>query len=167
MTRIDEHAQLRLLAEDDAGALAAVTNLVSPEMARSWIRAILHFHESGRGRPYAIVVDGQTAGYALLEIHDNHEGLLHYGLVSEYRGRGLATRACLALVDEAFRNLGLHLLKIDPQTRNPSACRVAERAGFRRSSTYTVEESNGRVLEIARYRLDLASWIQNQQNSTE
>jgi len=154
---LDDHTQLRLTKEADAEALAAVTDDVSPEDTRRWVHSLLALHRDGVELPCAITVDGDVAGHALLEIHDNGEGLLHYGLRPAYRGRGLATRACEALVEEAFTALGLSALKIDPAADNAPSCAVAERLGFSRVGRQRIE-NGADGYTIARYRLTAAEW---------
>lgn len=153
----EECTELRPLQEEDAATVAAVTGDVSPERAQGWIRTILGYEEAGREVACGVWVDGKMAGYVLLEIHDKREGLLHYGLVPAYRGQGIATRACAAMVGYAFLTLGLQALKVDPLADNVESCRVAERLGFVKVGIVQIAEG-GRPCDVVRYRLTAEQW---------
>jgi len=158
VTTIDERTELRLLREQDAECVAAVTGDVSVVDALRWIRGLLDLHRDGKEIPCGVWVAGKMAGYVLLEVHDDGEGLLHYGLVPAYRGKGIATRACAALVEYAFTGLGLRALKSDPSVSNVASCRVAERLGFERVGTVPVHGKDGAAFDVARYRLTAEQW---------
>jgi len=160
---IDHDVELRLLQEDDAESAAAVTDEVSPDETGRWIRGLLDLYRAGKEVPCAVCVAGEMAGYVLLEIHERGEGLRHYGLLPAYRGRGIATRACAALIEHAFTELGLSALKVDPPTANDRSCRVAERLGFVNVGIVQVPTERGQVSEVARYRLTAGQWY----NSTK
>ncbi|MEW6754202.1 MAG: GNAT family protein [Candidatus Latescibacterota bacterium] len=153
----DPGTELRPMREGDATMVAAINEAGSVDSALRWVRSLLADQEAGREVACAVCVGGERVGYVLLEVHDHREGLLHYGLVPSHRGRGIATRACTAMVVHAFSTLGLEALKVDPYADNAPSCRVAERVGFTRVGTILSEEG-GRRREIARYRLTAEQW---------
>ncbi len=155
---ITEDLELRLVNELDALAISEVTGDVSHEECLSWIRTLLDYHAKGEGIPCGIWVRGELAGYLILEIHANRNGLFHYGLLPAFRGQGWVTLACSFMVEYAFNELGLDVVKVDPLAANMASCRVAERIGFRRVGTMTVPSGDGGTLDIARYRLTAPEW---------
>jgi len=62
----------------------------------------------------------------------NRQGSLGYWLGSGSEGQGIMTRACRAVLAEAFDGYGLHRMEIRAATGNASSCALAERLGFRR-----------------------------------
>jgi RimJ/RimL family protein N-acetyltransferase len=64
-----------------------------------------------------------------VDLHDATAGVA-YWMCPAARGRGLCTRAVIALSDWAFRDAGFHRLELAHSTRNPASCRVALKAGF-------------------------------------
>ena len=160
----DQDIELRLLEEQDASTVAAVTGR-SPEGTRRWVRSLLDLEQAGKEVPCGVWVADEMAGYVLLEIHDNKEGLLHYGLVPAHRGKGIATRACAAMVGYAFSTLGLRALKIDPFADNVASCRVAERLGFAKTAIIEVPAEGGATATEARYRLTADQWRMRQRDS--
>ena len=53
-----------------------------------------------------------------------------YWLTASHQGKGIVTRSCRALVDYAFRNLGLNRIEIRTAVGNARSRAVAERLGF-------------------------------------
>lgn len=63
------------------------------------------------------------------------EAQVAYYLARPYWGRGLATEAVRAFVENGFNELGLRKIEAGMNTRNAASVRVAEKAGFRRIKT--------------------------------
>jgi ribosomal-protein-serine acetyltransferase len=63
---------------------------------------------------------------------ENRSTEVGYWLGEGYQGKGLATAACRALVDHAFKELGLNRVSIACATENKKSCAIPERLGFRR-----------------------------------
>ena len=61
-------------------------------------------------------------------VHKNTE--LRYWLGAAFQGHGLATKACRALVDHAFFDLGLNRVELRCLSENLKSRRVPERLGF-------------------------------------
>jgi len=55
---------------------------------------------------------------------------LGYWLDHAHEGRGIVTRACRALITEAFTNYGLHRIEIRCSTRNERSAAIPRRLGF-------------------------------------
>jgi RimJ/RimL family protein N-acetyltransferase len=86
---------------------------------------------SDRAKNWAIVDDGVAVGnVGLSAIERRHDtAWAHYWLAAEARGRGLATRALVAVADRAFAD-ELFRLELGHRVNNPASCRVATAAGF-------------------------------------
>lgn len=81
--------------------------------------------------------DDGVCGYVALRGIDLEFGYaqITYWVVPASRGRGVATSSCLAAVDWAFVDLGLHRLGLNHSTANVISCRVALKAGFEHEGT--------------------------------
>lgn len=79
-------------------------------------------------------MEGALAGIIALGGIDafNRCAELGYSLDAGFRGRGLATRACRALVDHAFHKLKLHRVEVRIHPENHPSLALARRLGFRR-----------------------------------
>ena len=64
------------------------------------------------------------------------EAALWYVIHPAYRGRGLVVEAARALVDFGFRELGLHRVYCDVDSRNAASLRVAEKLGLRKEAHF-------------------------------
>lgn len=107
--------------------------------------------EDGRWN-VAICVDGDVVGNVALMTRPPRIGWCSYWIAEEARGRGLASRALLALAGAAFDDLGLYRLELAHRVNNPASGRVAENAGFQREGIMRGE------LEYDGIRFDTALW---------
>jgi [ribosomal protein S5]-alanine N-acetyltransferase len=94
-----------------------------------------HRRETDQGYAYAIVDGGELAGsislsnVIRLSLQSANVG---YFVDAARSGRGLATRAVAAVVDEAFGPLGLHRVEAGTLVDNLASQRVLEKNGFMR-----------------------------------
>ena len=77
-------------------------------------------------------------------------------------GRGYATEAATAALDEAFTTLELEEVCSLPQVDNPASCRVADRLGLRRSREIPLPANarRGEVVAVL-YEIDRDSWLRS------
>jgi ribosomal-protein-serine acetyltransferase len=89
---------------------------------------------SGTAFHFAVLQEAAVIGGAGIEIHGPVEriGELGYWIRSDRSGQGFATEAAGALVDFAFREIGLHRLELRAGVENRASQRVAEKVGFQR-----------------------------------
>jgi RimJ/RimL family protein N-acetyltransferase len=77
-------------------------------------------------------------------------------------GRGYATEAATAALDEAFTTLGLDEVCSLPQVDNPASCRVADRLGLRRGREIPLPANEHRAEVVAvLYRIDRDAWLRS------
>jgi RimJ/RimL family protein N-acetyltransferase len=81
---------------------------------------------------FAVLDEGVPVGnVAVSSVERRHlTGWDSYWMREGARGRGLATRACRAVSEFAFGELGLFRLELAHRLDNPASCRVALGAGF-------------------------------------
>jgi ribosomal-protein-serine acetyltransferase len=65
----------------------------------------------------------------------NRSASIGYWLDSAHEGRGIMTRACRAIITEAFRRYGLHRIEIRCATGNAKSCAIPARLGFTQEGT--------------------------------
>ncbi len=74
-------------------------------------------------------------------------------------GRGYATEAATAALDQAFATLGLDQVCSLPQAANPASVRVAERLGLRAVRTLTIPATERRgAVEAVLFSVTAAEW---------
>ena len=90
--------------------------------------------EQGRDYVFAIGEGGRPVGVIGLHGVDRATSAaeLGYWIATQAAGRGLMTEAGFALLDFAFRVLGLHRVELHAAPGNVASVRVAEKLGFRR-----------------------------------
>ena len=145
---IDSRSALRVLREDDAAELYALTDanrahlrrwlpwvdlVMSEDDSRSFLEAVSSQRQEGRGPTFGIVHDGGLAGVVgFLPIdRANRCGEIGYWLGERARGRGLMTQSCRFVVRYGFLTLDLHRIQIAAGTDNSESRAIPERLGFR------------------------------------
>jgi ribosomal-protein-alanine N-acetyltransferase len=113
----------------------------SESEAIAWIDGWGEGWRSEREASWAVSTDRNNddgvCGYVALRGIDLEFGLaqITYWVLPGSRGHGVATSSCLAVLDWAFTELGLHRLGLNHSTVNVISCRVASKAGFEHEGT--------------------------------
>ena len=174
--RVDEEIELRVLTQAHAGPLFAITNRNRGYLRRwlPWVdetrtaRDTAKFIRSGRGQlrrndgfQAGIWYRGELVGaigyhYWNWAVRKTEIG---YWLAEPFQGKGIATRAVRALVDHAFRDLGMDRVEIRAAMGNARSCAIAERLGFTHEGTLRGAEysSEGPVDQVV-YGLIRGEW---------
>lgn len=102
-----------------------------------FIEGALRQFADGQGPQLAVCYGGRIAGMTGFHPLDaaNRAGEIGYWLGAAAEGRGLMTRACRALVEHGFTELGLHRIVIRAATGNARSRAIPERLGFRHEGT--------------------------------
>lgn len=127
---------------------ALVTSSRSPFRAR----------KSGRFEWLVLNDDGEAIGWVSLRVaeHALESGEIGYSLLAEYRGRGLATEAVSAIVDEAFSKGKLRRLHAYCMPENAASRALLGRIGFREEGVVRKGASlRGRAVDVISFSLEL------------
>ncbi len=134
--------ELRLLEEGDVRHVAAMEPgdltysqgewICAPGQHTSYVADKAARNRDGASVFCGIWMDGQLVGLAGLQAIDRQIGTasLDYVVDARFRRQGIATRACRALIEYGFRELGLDRIRIEVDVANVPSCRVAERFGL-------------------------------------
>jgi ribosomal-protein-serine acetyltransferase len=173
---VDEEVELRIVADDDAAAIFALTNRNRAYLRRwlPWVdntrsvadtRAFIERSGEqvlrGQGFQSCILYRGELVGVIGFVYVDvaNGRAELGYWISEAAQGRGIMTRACGALVRFAFESLGLNRVEIRVDVDNRKSRAVPERLGFvqeavLREAAVTYE----RYIDVVMYALLRRSW---------
>lgn len=115
------------------------------------------------GQVYGVIERaGRIVGLAYMCHHDpqNRRTELGYWLDESAVGRGYITKACRALIEEAFVNLGINRIDIAADVNNERSRAVAERLGFHQETVIDqwLRFPDGRYVDMASYRLLKQDW---------
>jgi len=104
----------------------------SPSDTAEHIRLSHERHKESNGFSAGIWIDDRLAGAIGVHAIDprHRSSSLGYWLAENYRGSGIMTKACAAVVTAAFSQYNLHRLEIRCATGNRKSCAIAERLGF-------------------------------------
>ncbi len=150
--RIDDHTELRLLAERHAEPLYTLIDRNrdhlrqwlpwvdasrSAEGTREFIRGVLRRFATNNGFAAGIWHHGELAG--IIDFHainwSNRSTSIGYWLAAPFQGKGLMTAACRAFVEHALVELGLNRIEIRCATGNRRSRAIPERLGFTQEGT--------------------------------
>ncbi|OPY25790.1 MAG: ribosomal-protein-L7/L12-serine acetyltransferase [Methanocella sp. PtaU1.Bin125] len=173
---IGPDAELALLEERHAGEvfrladgdrarlrlwLPWVDGTLSSDDTREFIRRSLEQYEKGEGLVAGIWQQGRLAGVAsFVGISPvNRSAMIGYWLAGEFEGRGLMTRACEALIDYGFGELGLNRIVIRAAIENKRSQAVPVRLGFTREGVERQAEwLNDHFLDMVVYSMLRNEW---------
>jgi ribosomal-protein-serine acetyltransferase len=140
---LGDGVEIRILEPDDAEEIFSLVD-ADRERLRAWMpwvdgstspadpRAFIEGERASEGLDaLGIYVDGSYAGgIGLRPDVQQGDAELGYWIGSAHEGRGFVTRACRALVDHAFDELGLHRVTIRVAPGNARSRAIPERLGF-------------------------------------
>ena len=111
---------------------------------------------------WAFEKDGRVVGgLSLWVARRNRRAAIGYDLARELWGRGLATEAVSAVIDEAFRRLPIGKVTATASAANVRSTRLLERLGMQREALLRQHWIHrGQALDEARYGLLRAEWEQ-------
>jgi ribosomal-protein-serine acetyltransferase len=168
---IDSRSSLRVLREDDAAELFALTDanraylrrwlpwvdlVATEEDSRSFLETVNAQREDGRGPTFGILHDGALAGVVGFLPVDrvNRCGEIGYWLAEQTRGRGVMTQCCRFVVRYGFLTLDLNRIQIAAGTENVESRAIPERLGFRFEGVLRSRENlHGVFIDHAMYSL--------------
>jgi ribosomal-protein-serine acetyltransferase len=168
---IDSATALRVLREDDAAELFALTHanreylrrwlpwvdlVTSEDDSRSFLATVTAQREQGRGPTFGIFCDGLLAGIVgFLPVDPvNRIGEIGYWLAPAAQGRGVMTRCCRFVVRYGFLTLDLNRIQIAAGTGNGGSRAIPERLGFKFEGVLRARENlYGTYIDHAMYSL--------------
>lgn len=114
---------------------------------------------------YVIKVNGRAGGRIGIHYidHQNKTGSIGYWIGKDFSGTGVVTRACIALINYCFTELGLNRVEIKCATRNDKSAAIAERLAFTKEGILRQAEwVNGEVVDLNVYSMLKEEWMNNQ-----
>lgn len=167
--RLSDAQRVRELAGDRAVAdtTATVPHPYPEGAGEAWISSHAGEWQAGRGMAFAVTPrdGGDLVGAMGLRIDGaNDSGTLGYWIGKPFWGRGFATEAAAAIVDYAFRVVGLNRIGATYLTRNPASGRVMEKLGMTHEGVFREATKKWGVYEDVAQRAVLRrEWEQRDQ----
>ena len=144
---IDDDTELRLVEERHTEELFALVDrnraylrewlpwldaTTTVEDEKTFVRSSLEGFAKGTTIEFAIWHLGRISGGIGLHFIDevNRSGEIGYWVSEDHQGKGLVTRACVAVLDHAFDNLDLNRVVIRVDVGNTRSRAIPERLGF-------------------------------------
>lgn len=181
ISSVGENIEIRLLEECHADGLSDLAEGwesrpqvnewlfpgSSPEAALKFIRGHRQRYTAGSGFGAGVWVADNLAGVICLnfrgvlavEVPNPVTASIDYALAPAFRGKGIMTRACKAVVDYAFSNYPINRIEITPDLVNVKSCAIPERLGFTREGVLRQMVSYGSFFgDIVVYSLLRHEW---------
>ncbi|AFC99845.1 Acetyltransferase, including N-acetylases of ribosomal protein [Methanocella conradii HZ254] len=173
---VGDGLHVRLLDERDAPALFALID-ADREGLRKWlpwvdrtrttedsaafIRNALEQYRNCTGLHAGIWQGSRLAGvigYVNMDVN-NRRAMIGYWLATPYRGKGLATRACMAMIDVAFNKLLFNKVEIYCAVDNHRSRAIPERLGFKPEGVLRqYERVNDHYVDVVAYGMLACEW---------
>ena len=173
---VGDDTELRLLEGRHAAELFALTDrnrahlrpwlpwvdqTTSPADTRAFIAGTLHQLAENNGLHVGIWFRGELVGVIgfLYVKWPSRKTEIGYWLDAAAQGHGIMTRACRALIEYAFSELGLNRVEIHCAPGNTRSCAVPERLGFTQEGVLRqVEWLNVHFADNVVYGLLASEW---------
>lgn len=186
--RIGDDLEIRVLEESDAEGLAGLAQGYNHKVqvnewmfpgtsvgdARAFIQSCLENHGKDKGFAAGIWFEGRLAGVTVLNIGRSvciprpFTASIDYAIHPDFRGRGIVTRTCAAVIDYAFRELGIKRIEILADVMNAKSCAIPERLGFMKEGVLRQSVSYGSCHgDIAVYSLLRSEWETSMETSRD
>jgi ribosomal-protein-serine acetyltransferase len=175
--KIDDESELRLIQLGDAGELNILVmdnfdhlhewsgwlkDRERPvERTREWIRLNRKKFGDGEGFEMGLWHRGKMAGQIGYNYFDRRDRKteIGYWLGADFQGKGLITKACSALISNAFDNLEVNRVEIRCGSENWKSRKIPERLGFRHEGTARQAEwLHNRFIDLVIYSMLKSEW---------
>jgi len=176
VAHVDATTELKVLSESDAPLFYEVLqanrehlgqwfdfaeHLQSMDEVRSFLRRAEERYTRRNGFWCGIWQNGKLIGAVGVTNFDgdNRSIELAYWLACAQTGKGIATRACAAMIDYLFKEYGLNRVGIRCAAENQRSAALAARLGFRPEGILRqAERFDGRFRDVAVYGLLANEW---------
>ncbi|MDD9148291.1 MULTISPECIES: GNAT family N-acetyltransferase [unclassified Sporolactobacillus] len=150
--RVDDEIQLKLLEQPDAFPLFVlidrqrdylreflpwVDRVTSAENYFASIAGWTEQFRQGLGFQAGILYRGELCGMIGFHPYDlqNRRTSIGYWLSGDRQGKGIMTRCCRAVIDDAFETTAVNRIEIGAATQNAKSRAIPERLGFAHEGT--------------------------------
>lgn len=131
------------------------------ENTEEWIAKNRANYGAGLGYEIGIWHGDRMAGQIGYNYFDNNDRRteIGYWLGEDFQGKGLITRSCCALIDNAFTNLNINRIEIRCGTENLKSRSIPEKLGFKLEGTARESEYlHDRFIDLAIYAMLASEW---------
>lgn len=138
-----------------------VDSMKTVEDFQNYIYQCQQQHQAGSDYGYVISYNLQLIGRIGIHYinHQNKSGAIGYWIGKEWEGKGIITRACVALLQNCFTDLQLNRIEIRCGTGNQKSAAIPERLCFTKEGVLRQAEwVNGRFHDLALYSLLKEEW---------
>jgi ribosomal-protein-alanine N-acetyltransferase len=161
----DTQAMFDLMRIPEVNTYLGRPAMTTMEQAEKRVSMFTSRFDRGEGFAWAITrrEEGLFIGTVVLYSLDttHHRAVVGYTLHPDFWGQGAATEAMVAVIDFAFKTLGLHSLKADADPDNAASRRVAEKLGFVQEGHFREDyyfEHEGRWGDTVQFGLLASEW---------
>jgi ribosomal-protein-serine acetyltransferase len=181
---VDDEIELRVMEDIDAEAFHRLNSTDSVNMrlwlpardtertleeTREFIQELWDGFTDNKGLAAGIWYMGKLAGFVDAQrikwTHKKTE--IGYWLGTSFEGRGIMTRACRAIIDYNFDELGLNRIEVECAADNLPSRRIPARLGFTQEGvSRQAAWLNGRFVDYVMYGLLVDEWYAIRERGT-
>lgn len=128
---------------------------------RQYIAHCKKVHEEGSDYGYVIMLNDTMVGRVGLHYinQQNKTGAIGYWLAEGFQGKGIITKACIAIINYGFTTLELNRIEIKCGVGNYKSAAIPERLNFIKEGILRQAEwVNGKFIDLSLYSLLRSEW---------
>jgi ribosomal-protein-serine acetyltransferase len=183
--RVDDEIELNVMEDADAEAFHRMNSTDNANMrlwlpardtertleeTREFIQDLREGFVENKGLAAGIWYKGKLVGFVdaqrIMWSHKKTE--IGYWLGTSFEGKGIMTRACRAIIDYNFSELGLNRIEIECAADNRPSREIPERLGFTQEGVIRQAAwLNGRFVDYVLYGLLAEEWRQINERGNE
>ena len=121
----------------------------SAEDSKTYIESVIQKRKNGEEYGFGVELDGNLVGHiGLMHLKDDKEPEIGYWVASNTTGKGITTKATIALTQFGLDKLKLKKIIIRAHTDNFGSNKVAEKSGYKLSCQTKGEDGPLNVWEL-------------------
>jgi ribosomal-protein-serine acetyltransferase len=175
--QVDENISLEMLEEMQASSLLNLIN-ANRSYLRTWLPWVDHMHTPANAAyhitdtkkraadktdfGYAIFIDKEIAGKIGLHhiSYQNRVAEIGYWLAGGLQGKGIMIKCCKAIINHAFKELGLNRIEIKCGVENEKSRAIPEKLQFKQEGILRQAELlNGKFIDLYLYAMLKEDWL--------
>ena len=159
----DADAVQRYASDERVARMTTIPEPYPPDGGETFVKRAVEAHANGEAFYFGILANGEMIGALDLRSidHDNLSVECGYAIATSHWGKGITTKAVALMLQFAFGDLGMDIVRSSCLNRNPASARVLEKNGFRETGENISEIPKFKGEPFREFQLTKGEWLAN------